>query len=87
GVRITGTKLPFWEEAKALALDAHDRGFREYNLVGWDVAITPDGPMLIEGNGQPSMIIAQRGSRRGVGGTRLGELIVHHLREAGALDA
>lgn len=84
---ITGRKVPFWDEAKALALDAHGRGFPEYNLVGWDVAITNDGPVLIEGNGQPSMIITQRGGRRGVGGTRMGELILHHMAKAGAYDA
>lgn len=85
GARIEGRVLPFFQEAKALALTAHETAFAEYNLIGWDIAITADGPVLIEGNGQPSMIIAQRSARRGVGETRFGELILHHLRMAGAL--
>lgn len=82
GALIEGTVLPMWEEAKSLALDAHARAFPEYNLVGWDVALTPDRPVLIEGNGKPCMIVAQRAPRRGIGATRFGELVRYHLERA-----
>ena len=34
-------------------------------VVGWDVAITDEGPLIIEGNRRPGMDIVQVASRRG----------------------
>jgi len=82
GAVVEGRQLPFWPEARALVLRAHREAFPEYVMVGWDVALTPDGPVLIEGNGKPCIVVAQRATGRGVGDTRFGELIAHHLRES-----
>lgn len=79
GAPIEGLQLPMWEQAKALVIDTHKRAFREYTMVGWDVSLTPNGPILIEGNGKPCMIVAQRANRKGVGATRFGELLAYHL--------
>jgi hypothetical protein len=49
GRPIEGVRLPFWSETVHLIERAH-RVFREYPLVGWDVAITREGPVLIEAN-------------------------------------
>ena len=49
GVKFSDVKIPFWEDAKALALRAH-RCLYSMHSVGWDVAITPYGPILLEGN-------------------------------------
>ncbi|MEZ4330740.1 MAG: sugar-transfer associated ATP-grasp domain-containing protein [Myxococcota bacterium] len=49
GARIDGIRLPDWAAARALAFEAA-RAFAPLRLVGWDVAIGPDGPILIEGN-------------------------------------
>lgn len=57
GVRFSDIKIPFWEEAKALALHAHHCLYSMHS-VGWDVAITPYGPILLEGNSKWDMIIA-----------------------------
>jgi hypothetical protein len=35
--------------------------------------------VLIEGNGKPCIVVAQRATGRGVGTTRFGALIQHHL--------
>jgi len=49
GVRFEGFGLPFWEEACALAIRAAE-AFWPLRTIGWDVALTPDGPRLVEGN-------------------------------------
>lgn len=78
GARIEGSSLPNWEEAKQLAVEAH-RVFADRVVVGWDIAILEDGPILIEGNGNPDMDIVQRFMRVGLRAQRFGELIAWHL--------
>jgi glutathione synthase/RimK-type ligase-like ATP-grasp enzyme len=82
GAAIAGRVLPNWDEAVALAQRAHREAFREYTLVGWDVALTADGPVILEGNGKPCLIVAQRAPRKGLGATRFGELVRYHLERA-----
>lgn len=79
GAPVAGLQLPDWEKAKALVLRAHAEIFPEYSMIGWDVAFTPDGPTFIEGNGKPCIVVAQRATGRGIGETRFGTLIRHHL--------
>jgi D-alanine-D-alanine ligase-like ATP-grasp enzyme len=68
-----------WDEVKKFALDAH-RAFTDRVVIGWDIAILDDGPILIEGNGNPDMDILQRFMRVGLRDHRFGELLTHHLR-------
>lgn len=49
GVRITGFDVPLFAEAVELVSQAAGR-IPEIPYVGWDVAITPQRPVLIEGN-------------------------------------
>jgi hypothetical protein len=49
GRRIEGFLLPHWDEACDLACRAA-RAFLPLRTIGWDVALTPDGPVLVEGN-------------------------------------
>ena len=58
GTPIVGFKIPYWEEAKAMCMEAARR-FPRMRFVAWDVAITPDGPTFIEGNSFPSHAIPQ----------------------------
>jgi hypothetical protein len=78
GEQIEGRALPRWEEAKRLAIQAH-RAFSDRVVVGWDIAILADGPILVEGNGNPDMDIIQRFMRVGLRLHRFGELIAWHL--------
>jgi hypothetical protein len=81
GVTIVGRKLPLWEETKALAVQAH-RAFADRILIGWDVAVTDEGPVLVEGNSSPDLDITQRFGEP-VCATRFGELLAWHLKERG----
>ena len=49
GVNIVGFKVPFHEEAKELIKKA-GKVVPQVRYVGWDVAISDKGPMIIEGN-------------------------------------
>ena len=78
---ITGQRLPLWPETKSLAIQAH-RAFADRVLVGWDISITDNGPIVVEGNSSPDLDIIQRfGSP--VCSSRLGELLAWHLHDRG----
>ena len=51
GVAFDGFEVPFFAEAVGLAQRAHSQLPLLY--VGWDIGISPDGPVLIEGNSGP----------------------------------
>ena len=56
--------------------------------MGWDIAITPQGPMLLEGNSYPDVHYPQRIYRRPYGEMRIGELLGFHMaRMEAAWDA
>jgi len=50
---LTGFTIPFYAEAKAL-VDRAARVLPGIRYVGWDVAITPAGPAIIEANHNPA---------------------------------
>ena len=57
-------QLPFWDETKRLVLNAALVN-ENIKVVGWDVAITKTGPILVEGNRRPGFDIVQVVSKRG----------------------
>ena len=58
GTEIIGFQLPCFEEAKAMCLEAM-RMVPSMRYVAWDVALTEQGPTLIEGNSFPSHAVPQ----------------------------
>lgn len=82
GAVIAGRLLPDWPTAVALVQLAHSRAFSDYTLIGWDVGFAADGPILIEGNGKPGVLMPQRAGRRGLGDQRYGELLAFHLQRS-----
>lgn len=58
GGQIKGKQLPYWSELLDLAKRAH-MAFPDLPLIGWDIAITPDGPLIIEANCNPRMQLIQ----------------------------
>lgn len=57
-------ELPFWKETKKLVLDAALVN-QNIKVVGWDVAITKNGPILVEGNRRPGFDLVQVLSKKG----------------------
>ena len=65
GEPIVGMTVPHWSNAIKLAQDTH-AVFAEFGAPGWDVAITPDGPKIIEMNDNPFHMLYQLAARRGI---------------------
>ena len=58
GTQIEGAQVPFWEETKQLVMDAARRlSFMEY--IGWDIIISPTGPVILEANINSGMNVLQ----------------------------
>lgn len=49
GIKFCEFTIPEYEKVKELCIKAHLL-MREIPAIGWDIAITPDGPLIIEGN-------------------------------------
>lgn len=49
GVSFSGFAIPLWHDACSLVLSVA-RQFAPIRTVGWDIAITPTGPVVVEGN-------------------------------------
>lgn len=49
GAEAVGMTLPLWDEVRALATRA-PAAFPQLATFGWDIGITADGPVLVEGN-------------------------------------
>jgi hypothetical protein len=77
GVRLEGLIVPYFERAKDTVRAAGNH--LPYRLVGWDVAVAEDGPVLIEGNHNPHII----GAEIADGGYRKNEVFREFLREEG----
>jgi len=79
GAKIDGRILPGWQQARDLAIRAHGH-FSDLAVIGWDIAILPDGPCIIEANGAPDLDIIQRTQRRPLAPARLGHLMAWHVK-------
>jgi hypothetical protein len=49
GCMIEGLAVPHWDQIRTFTLNLAEQ-FLPLQTVGWDVALTPDGPKVIEGN-------------------------------------
>lgn len=67
-IKFKGYQLPMVKDAITLAKEAA-KVVPQIHHVGWDIAITPDGPVIIEGNDYP--------------GTDLCQLAPHHPEKTG----
>ena len=86
GTLIEGFQLPHWESAKRLVLRAHE-ALERIAVVGWDVAILEDGPVIVEGNDSPGASSSQMPSGVPLGETPLVPAVAEHLRRVFAGEA
>lgn len=80
GAQIAGRTLPYWPETLDLAQRAHS-AFDQKLVIGWDIAILPHGPVLVEGNGAPDTDIHQRPMGAPLGAGRFGLLLAVLLHQ------
>jgi hypothetical protein len=77
GADMVGRTMPGWEGMVLMALRLH-RLFPGFVLVGWDIALTPAGPVITEANTPPGASMNRQGSFGGLVGTRLFALLAFH---------
>jgi hypothetical protein len=73
GHSIEGFIVPGWSEVVALALRSQ-QSLPSLNSTGWDIAVTADGPLVIETNARYSVDILQVAHQRGLKRDLLREL-------------
>lgn len=79
GTTIQGIRVPFYDQVVEMVAEASKR-LPSVPYVGWDIAITPDGPALIEAN-HNSSVFQMKPSASGI---RTG--LLHRYREAIGAD-
>jgi hypothetical protein len=85
GAQIEGRLLEWWPVVRGLALRAQ-AVFSDRLFVGWDLAMTSDGPIIVEGNSSPDLDILQRSSGRGMANGRFAELLAERLVDWGECE-
>jgi len=77
---LEDTPLPCWHEATSLVLRAHAAvpEFARFVFLGWDVAVTPEGPVLIEANAGWSSYTLQSGTGIPIGHTRFADVALQY---------
>ena len=78
GVKFDGYPIPYWDEVKEMCCEAAliNQGV---NLIGWDVALSVNGPLIIEANRGPGWDVTQVPAKCGQKA-----LLNEMLREVGA---
>jgi hypothetical protein len=65
GASLIGFRLPHWDAVVTTALEAA-RVMEQAPLIGWDIAVLDDGPVIVEMNERPDFILPQLADSRGI---------------------
>lgn len=76
GARIAGMVLPHWEEVRELALGAA-AVTQGTLLIGFDIGLSATGPVMIEANYDPHLIMLQVCHRKGVLDAHMAEAMAY----------
>jgi len=58
GITFKNYKIPFIKEAIKLCIKSHNLLYNNF-IIGWDIAITDEGPVIVEANEKPGMKVVQ----------------------------
>jgi hypothetical protein len=86
GEKLLGARVPHWDDMVGLAFKAH-KVVRDMPLIGWDMAATSRGPVLVEANRAPDLRMPQLVTRRGSLDERLRSLLQQRRDEFKALSS
>ena len=78
--RVLGRIVPCWDEVGPMVLAAH-AACHDRALVGWDIAIGPNGAVMLEGNSYPDVDFLQRSHQCAIGDSALGPLLYARLAD------
>lgn len=81
GGQITGRRLSDWGDIVDLARRTH-AALDNFVFIGWDIALSNDGPTLLEGNHCPSSVLMERPSNTPFGQTRFPAICLAHVHKA-----
>ena len=76
--KVIGRVIEHWPAIAAMATRCHS-AFSHRLMIGWDIALTPNGPIMLEGNTKFDVMLLQRVHDRAAGHSRFGELLAFHL--------
>ena len=74
-----------FRSAKALALDGM-QVFNKMGMIGWDIAITDQGPVIVEPNETPDHMLPQIADRRGMLDDRFRSFVAERKSEFASLQ-
>ena len=81
GALISDITVPYWQKAQELVKKAHRTAFSRFVFLGWDLAITAEGPVLIETNSGPGFFHHQLIDGIPLGHTAFSEIACSYLFE------
>jgi hypothetical protein len=65
GIALAGFTIPQWAEMKQLARQGAAL-MRHLPIIGWDIAVAETGPIIVEMNHTPDLLLNQFADRRGI---------------------
>lgn len=74
GARLIGLKVPLWQEICTAALFGA-AALSGFGLLGWDVAATEDGPVILDVNERPDLTMNQMADGQGAIDETFGEFL------------
>jgi putative polysaccharide biosynthesis protein len=80
GAAILGRHLPHWREVMQLAIAGHQE-FKALPSIGWDIAITEAGPVIVEGNSEWGTNVVQMSHGKPLEATIVPARLVEHLSQ------
>ncbi len=81
--KLAGVAIPEWSRMKEVAVEGANL-LRHFGMIGWDMAPTDRGPVIVEANSAPDFTLVQLADRRGVLDAEFHELMARQKREAAA---